>query len=519
MSANAVTYRQLLETNNALQVLSDEIGWLCVTRTTQESKLFPLAYMLLSFFNAYYRYPTLLRKIEGRMTAEECGDRARGMGAKTTLLNMGWCMPGYYINGRELLINMGLVRPEDAVEDLVSVIDFWRGFQLAYHRNDGHLMTREFGHRSQIQPERQLQIFEADALPVVAGDPLHAAAIKFMATISQFSFLSHCECRMGICNEGPYKFGNDREMLVRDFVDLAQCDFPWLDGVADRIPYNNLTMPIVVKDTHFYLVDDWGSFESKPEFRADNIVGIGLYTSDPLTDGYIPASMNNAAELAATFSELQAVIANATAKLWERFAKWSRSEMIEAGALVYYNAPALLAHIAGVYEQSDWMEIDDRARRFVPLLNDEYGRDCLTEMLGPVSLPSQQAHDYVMSMHSNRPHRIYSPIPYGILATGDFTRTSGPLFPGSSILGEKTGKWRTSKGLLDQTEYNRAAQAFTPSACTDSNRFLDDYWLNYHHAEPAAQELYRHAQRQSRVLSGRGASLTRADVERRLARR
>ena len=62
--------------------------------------------------------------------------------------------------------------------------------------------------------------------------------------------------------------------------------------------------------------------------------------------------------------------------------------MIEAGALVYYNAPALLAHVAGVYEQSDWMEIDDRARRFVPLLNDEYGRDCLTEMLGPVSLPS-----------------------------------------------------------------------------------------------------------------------------------
>ena len=257
MSANSIGYRQLLETNNALQVLSDEIGWLCVTRTTQESKLFPLAYMLLSFFNAYYRYPTLLRKIEGRMSAEECGDRARGMGAKTTLLNMGWCMPGYYINGRELLINMGLVRPEDAVEDLIYVIDFWRRFQLAYHRNDGHLMTREFGHRSQVQPERQLQIFEADALPVVAGDPLHAAAIKFMATISQFSFLSHCECRMGICNEGPYRFGSDREMLVRDFVDLAQCDFPWLDGVADRIPYNNLTMPIVVKDTHFYLVDDW----------------------------------------------------------------------------------------------------------------------------------------------------------------------------------------------------------------------------------------------------------------------
>jgi hypothetical protein len=512
MTTSGVTYRQLLETNNALQVLSDEIEWLCVTRTTQESKLFPLAYMLLSFFNAYYRYPSLLRKVETRMSAEECGDRARNMGAKTTLLNMGWCMPGYYINGRELLINMGLVRPEDAVDDLVYIIDFWRRFQLAYHRNDGHLMTREFGHRSQIQPERQLQVFEADALPVSAGDSLHSAAIKFMATVSQYSFLSHCECRMGICNEGPYKLGDNGEMLVRDFVDLANCDFPWLDGVADGIPYNNLTLPLIVQDTHFYLIDDWGSFESRPEFRAENVVGIGLYTSDPLTDGYIPVSMGSAVELVRTLTELQATFAATTAKLWERFAKWSRSQMIEAGALVYYNAPALLAHIAGVYEQSDWMEIDPRARRLVPLLNDEYGRDCLTEMLGLISLPSQQSHEYVMSMHSNRPRRIYSPIPYAILSTGDYTKTSGPVFPGSSILGAKTGKWRTSGGLLDQPQYNQSARAFTPLACNEVNRFLDDSWLNYHHTDPLAQNLYRQAQGKSRRLSGRGASVTRADL-------
>ena len=27
---------------------------------------------------------------------------------------------------------------------------------------------------------------------------------------------------------------------VRDFTDLAQGDYPWLDGVGDDIPYNNL---------------------------------------------------------------------------------------------------------------------------------------------------------------------------------------------------------------------------------------------------------------------------------------
>ena len=389
MTANAVAYRQLLETNNALQVLSDEIGWLCVTRTTQEkSKLFPLAYMLLSFFNAYYRYPTLLRKIEGRMSAEECGDRARGMGAKTTLLNMGWCMPGYYINGRELLINMGLVRPEDAVED--------------FGLRDRFLASLSVGLSSKRRSSDDARIWPPQP------DPARASVADFRGRCAacrrrrspacgrdqihgdDFPIFVPVALRMpewASATRAPTSSATIARCSCGDFVDLAQCDVPWLDGVADKISYNNLTIPIVVKDTHFYLVDDWGSFESKPEFRADNIVGIGLYTSDPLTDGYIPVSMNNAAELTATFSELQAVIANATAKLWERFAKWSRSEMIEAGALVYYNAPALLAHVAGVYEQSDWMEIDDRARRFVPLLNDEYGRDCLTEMLGPVSLP------------------------------------------------------------------------------------------------------------------------------------
>ena len=102
MRTSPVNYAQLLETNNLLQMFSDETYWLCVTRTTQESKLFPVpSYMMLSYLNAYYRYPSLLRKIEGRMSAEECGDRARQMGTKTDTLTMGWTLPGFYLCDRE----------------------------------------------------------------------------------------------------------------------------------------------------------------------------------------------------------------------------------------------------------------------------------------------------------------------------------------------------------------------------------------------------------------------------------
>jgi hypothetical protein len=508
-----VNYAQLLETNNLMQVLGDESYWLCFTRTTQESKLIPVSsYILLSYVNAFYRYPSLLRKIEGRLTAEQCGDRARNMGSGIHTSSIGWCLPAFYLLGREWLINMGLLRPEDAVEDVTYVLDFWKRVQLSYHRNDGHRMNSEFGHRSQILPERILQVFEADLFPITPGSPLHAAANRFMATLSQFQFLSHCECRLGAINHGPYRLGDNRELIVRDFLDVGEGDYAWLDGIVTEVPYANLTVPMVLKDTHCYLMDDWGSFEAEPEFRAENLIGIGLYTSDPLSEGYIPVSMESPEDLQNTFNRLQAVFAEATVKLWGRMAQWSRAQLIEAGALVYFSIPKELAHVAGVYDQSDWMEIDERALRFIPLLNDEYGRDCLTELVGTLTLPSQQGNEYMMAMHNNAAKRMMSPVPYAVLTNADWTKSSGGLRTGSTVLERKTGKWQTARGLLTLSAYNEAARNFTPAVCAEDLVFTDDAWLKYHSREPQAEKLYRLTQANSRHLKGKGANLKRDGI-------
>jgi len=46
----------------------------CTTRTVQESKLFPVnPYICLSYYNAWYRYPELLRKVDAALPAEEIG--------------------------------------------------------------------------------------------------------------------------------------------------------------------------------------------------------------------------------------------------------------------------------------------------------------------------------------------------------------------------------------------------------------------------------------------------------------
>ena len=505
-------YRQILEANNAIQSIGDDTYWLCVTRTVQESKLFPVpAYMLLSYLMCFYRYPELLRKVEAHMSAEEIGDRARAMGAKFGNLP-GWGLATFYLIGREMLLNLGLLRPEDAAEDVVYVMDFWRRFKLAQQREDAHLNAREFGQRVQLLPERRVQVFHADLHRCAPGERLHKAAHGFLAAVSQYGFLVSCESRVTLNNSGPYKLAPDRELIVRDFTDLSEGDYPWLDGVAAGIPYNNLTVTMEVKDCHFYLMDDWGSFESRPEFTADKLVGVGLYTSDVLSDGYRPVGMGSAVALADTFEDLTARFKAATVALWKTMSAWSRDQMMDAGAIIYFSMVKDFAHIAGVYDVDDWMKVDVRADRFRSLFNDEFARDFLGGLVGLVDLPSQRISPYSMMRHTDRPARYLTLVPP---TASDATAplTVGPLAEGVTHLSAKRDEYLTTAGRLSLADYNARAQAFRSPQMSAEYRDLSDSWIKWNAADPRVDELYKLEQRASRRLAGRGAGLMPEDIE------
>ena len=510
MIKNEISYAQLLETNNLIQQNSDETYWLCATRTVQESKIFPVsAYILFSYLNCFYRYPELLKKIEANMSAEEVGDRARSTGVKI----LAWTIPCFYLLGREMLINWGVIKPTDAVEDVVYVMDFWKRFQLSWHRNNGGLTNRQNGHRAQIFPEQKLQVFHADAFECVPGDELHNAAQEFMATIAQYGFLVSCESRLTIHNHGPYKISENREMLVRDFRELAEYDFPWLDGVAKDLLYNNLTVAMIVEDTHITLLDDWGSFEAEPELKSEHIRAVGLWTADNLTDGHQPIGMDSPEQLTQTFAELTAQIKIATTKLWEQMAGWSRDQQMDAGALNYFAVPKELAHIAGCYESRDWMMMDDRAERFRPLLNDEYGNLFLGELVGMITQPSQQAHSYTMAQHTDKATKGLSFIPYSILQDEPYTSGVGRITGGVTNLEPKQDRYRTSEGVMSEAELNERCKEFTMTACTEEFRLLCSDWVKYHFHEDKADDLFAIEQKHSRLLRGKGASLSRDDIE------
>ncbi|MGH8598829.1 MAG: hypothetical protein ACREXT_19450, partial [Gammaproteobacteria bacterium] len=345
------------------------------------------------------------------------------------------------------------------------------------------------------------------------GDPLHTAAQAFMAATSQYGFLVSCESRIALHNQGPYKIDDDRELIVRDFMDLAEGDYPWLDGVAAEMPYNNLTVPMMVKDCHFNIVDDWGSFESQPEFKAQHMIGVGLYTSDCLSETYLPVGMGSRDELTETFKQLTAKAKEATTRLWQRIAGWSRDQMLDAGAITYFSIIKDLAHVAGCYSMEDWMLVDERAERFRPLLNDEYSNMSLWEILGPLSHPCQRTHDYRLMQHANLPANTYSAIPYSILDDDDYTRSCGELRPGATHLDPKQDRYRTTQGVLSLADYNARVQAFTPRLVSPPYRNKCETWLKYHFDTPLADEMYAVEQEHSRNLRGQGAKLRRADIE------
>ena len=222
--------------------------------------------------------------------------------------------------------------------------------------------------------------------------------------------------------------------------------------------------------------------------------------------------MGSKEELTACFKTLTDKIKDANNKLWRRIAGWSRDQMMDAGAIIYFSIVKDLAHVAGVYDVNDWMMVDERAERFRPLFNDEYSRDALVGLcIG--THPSHALSEYTMMQHSNKPQRLYSLIPYSILQGDDYTPTCGPVYPGKSHLPTKLDRYTTTRGVLTLAEYNRLARENRPTVVDPKYRHLCETWVKYNAGTPLADELYKLDQNHSRLLKGKGSSLKRADVE------
>jgi hypothetical protein len=528
MSDWQITEQQLLDLNVFMQHSENQVVHNCLTRTAQESKLFPmLPYLMMSFLDTYYRYPDVIRRASAIVTPEEIGHRARNATTNISKLT-AWGVVNFYLEGRELLIRMGVIRPEDNLEDLWTVCEWWQRFSAAYHRNNGHRYTLEAWDIAQEHDERVLQVFEADAFEVDAE--LRRAASQFVAIATQYSFLVHCESRVGLQASGPYNLGGRRLMHTRDFMNLSECDFSWLDGIASDVQFNNLTM-VLITDGVSIEITDWATPYTTPEEYKDRLLGVGLYTSDFLTDRYVPVGMDSREELTRTLDELTDELKTATRRLYKRFAEMSMDQMIEAGIYAYYQAAADIDHMAGIYRQEEWELIDERTRRFWPLFSEEFSLDGYVDNFATLTGFQGSANDYYLQPVNYRlwrrgggkddlpgTGRQSFPVPAHVLIDHDYPRRVNPNgladVRGTSSLPAKTGGYTFACGRLTQDEMNQAARDFRSPLMKEPWRYFDEQTVKWRWQTPEVNELYLYTQERSRLLNGQGSSLVRADIER-----
>ena len=67
--------------------------------------------MMVSYLQAFYRYPSLLRKLAARISPEEVGDRLRETSTKGSIISLS-CVPEFYLAGRQTLIELGLLKSD-----------------------------------------------------------------------------------------------------------------------------------------------------------------------------------------------------------------------------------------------------------------------------------------------------------------------------------------------------------------------------------------------------------------------
>ena len=525
MSEWRISEAQLHLVNTALAEHDDTIVPNLLTRTAQESKLFPmLPYFMMSFMQAYYMYPGILRKASEHISPEDIGHRMRNSSGQLGTLAANMSGQLLYLQGRVELIKLGVLRPEDNLEDLWYVIDWHERLMSTYRRNEGHIWTNAAGDMSQVLDERVLQVLEADAYEV--DDELRAAVARFSAVTSQYSFLVYCESRVGMDANGPYNLGDQRMLHVRNFTSLGESGLPWMDGVAADIPYQNLSLALITDDVRIE-VTDFGSAYTVPEVYQEHIIGVGLYTSDIFTDRFVPVGMGSKQELIATLNEIADVVKAAITPLHRRFAKMNFDEMTEAGILAYVYAMSDVSFMSGTWDQEEWESIDERVRRVWPIFNEEFGTSSFMSdyvtfdglhgatgeyLIHPYSYRSWKAG---ADMPLPKPGRVAQFVPAYVLNDHDYSRraSDGEVSSRSDIV-RKSSTYQYIDGRYTQDELNAKARSYTSPILVAPWRNLDDATVKYGYEDPDVDALYRYTQEHSRLLKDRGSAIVRADIDR-----
>lgn len=313
------------------------------------SELFPmLPYMALSMVEDFHSYPARVAAIEAVMPAQEIGRRLR---AAPNLASPLWIwMVGYhYLCGRECLIKMGKLAPDERIEDVRTVVDFWRRLTLA-HRGDGTLDYKDAGFTNRYLPAPVVEdlVAGSSVLSGSAGEDSLKLLKRLNATASGYTFLYFCESRVGTCDSGPYPLGDGRRVIVRDFLSLGPSawDYPWAADL--KPPFQGITMALTFDPAAFsyFEINDWGTTFTEPDQLLSSVTEAAVY-------GHAPDGTRRRLD-PREWEEPIVELGKSHVALYRRFMLMDRRERIFAATRMYTSGLRPFAAVAGATGSVDW---------------------------------------------------------------------------------------------------------------------------------------------------------------------
>ncbi|TCK25886.1 PEP-utilizing enzyme [Pseudonocardia endophytica] len=309
------------------------------------SELFPmLPYMSLSVIEDFHSYAERVAVIDAAMPAQEIGRKLKDGPNQVSPLWI-WMIAYHYLCGRECLIQMGRLRPDERREEIRTVVDFWRRLTLA-HRGDGTMDYKDAGFTNRYLPAPVVDELAGAAQQL---DPAGTKALKRLnATVSGYSFLYFCDSRVGICDSGPYPRKDGRETIVRDYLSLGPSAwaYPWAQDLEP--PYQGLTMILTYDPSSFseFEINDWGTTFTEPDqlLAAVSEAAVFGYTASGERRQLSPEE----------WVEVTTSLSRTHMTLYQRFAAMNREERIFAATRMYTSGLRPFAALAGVTDQVNW---------------------------------------------------------------------------------------------------------------------------------------------------------------------
>ena len=308
-------------------------------RGAMRSALFDMLRRSLLGWQLKYDYdPLFLREVAAVMSPEEVGRRMKVPGSRPYYLQLFLLLQDTLGARQQRMLELGLREgdpfPEERLDDLLFVTDFWERASRAY-RNDGLLLPDDAGGTQPILDEDALGPVRALLQPV---DPeALTAARRLAATLEAWCFVAHGEQRDGIFGHGPYPGEDGRVLFFREFNDLRTTFLPWVDGTTRNL-YGNAVFAYECRDVAVRC-DMFGGLVTDPLEFADRIERVAVLTQEGGVVRRIDPGTWDAVRDAASAS---------TNEIYFRIVDWEPAFRYEYGAHLFANHVKAFLDLAGL---------------------------------------------------------------------------------------------------------------------------------------------------------------------------